>query len=96
MNHSIIISIVIVAMIISLVCGDFCDICVCTKTSELTQNYLEVTNSQQIDEFYFCNGLEQKTKETNQEVDLNSVQWPRRNGSVSAQFNNFRIAYLTE
>lgn len=93
MNQLIMILIVIVTMIISWVCGDFCDICVCMKRSE--QEHFELINIEQIEEFYYCNASEQSIKETHSPLDLNSIQWPRKNGSVLAQFINFKMTYLT-
>lgn len=86
--------IVIVSMFNSRVYGDICDICVCKKSNG--EDDSDGSYFDGVEEFFSCNGIEQNTKETHQPIDLNSIPWPSRNGSVSARFNNFKLTYLTK
>lgn len=85
-------SIVIWFASISLIRGDICDICVCSKRNcEPAKDDSASACFDQFEEYFSCDGLEPHPP-----LDLNSIQWPNRNGSVSATFNNFKLTYLTK
>lgn len=90
--------IVIGFMMISQISGDICDICVCTSTDcEPAKNDTGNACSDAADEFFACDGVRNDdVDETHQPIDLNSIQWPKRNTTVSARFNHFKLTYLTK
>lgn len=97
MEGLLVIKVLILCVIISRVKSDICDFCTCTKNDcepaidNSTKEY-----SDEIDEFFNCNANDQTFKMSQQTFDINSIQWPHRNTTVSARFNNFKLTYLTK
>lgn len=82
---------------ISSISGDICDICVCTPNDcEPTNSDSNTECSVDVEEFFICDGAEDNPNETHQRLDLNSLQWPNRNITVSARFNHFKLTYLSK
>lgn len=73
--------------------GDICDYCVCKKSDCEPKISMDECHDQ-VDEQFMCDGNE--VREDQQTLNLNSIQWPIRNNTVSAHFNNFKLAYLTK
>lgn len=93
MNH--LITAVFVILLSTWIRGDICDYCVCTKSDCEPAN--GITKSEchdQVDEQYLCDGSEVRDDQST--LNLNSIQWPNRNNTVSVHFNNFKLAYLTK
>lgn len=87
----------ILCVIISCVKSDICDFCICTKSDcEPAIDNSTKECFDQIDEFFNCNANDQTFKMSQQTFDINSIQWPHRNTTVSARFNNFKLTYLTK
>lgn len=90
-------SMVIWCAVISWISGDICDICVCTSSDcEPANSDSNNVCSDDVEEFFACDGIENNFNETHQRIDLNSIQWPNRNITVSARFNNFKLTYLSK
>lgn len=78
--------IIVVIVMISLIRGDICDVCTCTRNVCDSTKYSFCFNN--VEEFFTCNGGDG--------IDLNSIQWPNRNITVSMKFNDFKLTYLTK
>lgn len=97
MTELFVIKVVILCVIISCVKSDICDFCTCTKSDcEPAIDNSTKECFDQIDEFFNCNANDQTFKMSQQTFDINSIQWPHRNTTVSARFNNFKLTYLTK
>lgn len=97
MRSLFVMKIVILFALIWRVKCDICDFCACMK-SDCAPAVDNTTNVcfNQIDEIFACNGNEQTFKMNQQPFDINSIQWPRRNTTISARFNHFNLTYLTK
>lgn len=84
----------IAILLITATRSDICDQCMCAECDSVIENCSNDVISTNIDEIYICDGRNEKF--SNQTINLNNIQWPRRNVSISASFNNLNITYLTK
>lgn len=89
-------SVLIWFAVISWISGDICDICICTPNDCKPAKSDNNQCSDDVEEFFACNGIEMNFNETHQRLDLTSIQWPNRNITVSARFNHFKLPYLSK
>lgn len=94
MNQLRTIRIVILLAAISWIKCDICDICECTE-NECSGNRTESQCAfvADINEVFKCNGIDRENRPI---LDLNTIQWPMRNTTVAASFNQFKLTYLTK
>lgn len=90
MNRSIATVFVIFFALVSWIQCDICDICVCIKNECNVSNSPSCSN--RYEEYFVCDGNEKKQ----QNIDLNTIQWPNRQINASMTFNNFKLSYLTK
>lgn len=94
MNRSITTVFVIFFALVSWIKCDICDICVCIKNEcDVSNNSENSSNcSNQYEEHFVCDGNEKNQ----QNIDLNTIQWPNKQINASVTFNNFKLSYLTK
>lgn len=85
------VTVVILAMTSWINC-DICDVCMCSTIKNCTIGACV----DELNENIFCNGNEENVKTDGMKFNLNSIPWPKQNGSISATFNHFKLTYLTQ
>lgn len=72
--------------------ADICDLCVCKKSvcdgSTLC--------SPDFDKIYCCDGNQKVWRKFNQTIELDNIEWPSENCTVTVSFNNLKLTYLTK
>lgn len=74
------------------VMGDICEQCVCSKFE--CESVIKNCSTNKID--LICDGKMEKLRKTNQSsiFSLETIQWPRRNITISAKLNYLNVTYL--
>lgn len=76
---------------------DICDVCLCSKNDYNPENDSSIGACVgQSDEQMFCSGSDEKFKTDRMKFNLNSIPWPKKNGSISATFNHFDFPHLSK
>lgn len=93
---SFILSSIVVLSIVHQTQADICDLCDCNKCdSSDVQDAFKC--SEKIDEYYICDSNSEKLIESDQTIiNLDNIQWPSKNTSISAAFNNLKLTYLSK
>lgn len=70
--------------------GDICDQCVCPKFE--CESVTKICSTNEVD--IICDGKNEKLRKTNQSFNLETIQWPRRNITISAKLNYLNVTHL--
>lgn len=70
--------------------GDICEQCVCSKFE--CESVIKNCSINEID--INCDGKNDKLRKTNQSISLETIQWPRRNITISAKLNYLNVTFL--